>query len=1512
MRKRFFSFLPLFTLVGVGLILWSFITPFAAEPPLRSFSMTTETFPEELKRFLLEGRKAKKEDDKQFEEFELIWTSPRVTKEEQLEVIELSNQMLRVTMRNKKYFEHWKNILEHYLKDSIRSPEYRTLLNLLEKAVTHPGMSSTAQHHFLSNTWKFLREGLLHETLAFGWYARNGSAQIEYEPELQYRFSEVDIVCTNAKDSIVIRKTHGTYYPFTQEWVGNGGRVDWTRSGYATDEVFAELNNYTVDMTRSQYTADSALMTNKHFLERPILGTLNDRIAESSDTAAVRFPVHTTYEKRVRLKNMIEGVEFEGGCMMEGSRLVGLGTQKEPLLFRMARNGKPFLFAKAEQLAFTPDAVASDFAEITIHMGADSLYHSGLRFEYNEKAEMLRIRPTELLITRAPILSSYHNMSIHFDEITWQKGGDTLVLGPRIGATTAKALFQSANYFVQEEFDIRMGLDNQHPIFALNNYAIQVKNRTFPIADFASYIRHNVTDVRQMLMRLAVEGLLLYNVGAQTVTLLPALVNQVMARLGRIDYDVIRFTSSVGAGRANATLDLNNNEMDVYSVSHITVSDSQNVNITPSGRYVRLGKNRSFAFDGEVEVGLFTFTGEELVFNYENYTIDLKEIDMAAMEFQLNAYDMYGKRQLARVLSQLRNLTGMVHIDKPNNKSGLIKNPEYPIFESTKPSFVYYDAPSIHGGVYEKENFYFEVDPFIFKNMNNFEMEDLVFGGKFYSDDIFAPFNDSLRLQPDLSLGFVHPTPPEGMALYQGKGQFYNNIHLSNAGLQGDGKLVYITSTTTSSAFGFFPDSTSAVSNTFTMEPRGHGVHFPDIQAYKHRILWRPRKDVFFAYRGEKPFSMYRKEADFKGDLTLQPVGLTGKGELDMTKAFMTAQHFQFSDRSWHADTLTVQFFVPNEQIRAFSSNFLAGEVNYDKREGEFWRIGEAIVGTLDILKYGCFAHLFGWHIDKDFLTFKTPMPLASVTDRAFCPPRMLDRDTVPPGTIYHSIVPEEDSLYFMSPHSTYYMRSPRLKSDSVAYVLVADAIAFPDKGIVQIEPQARMLPLRNARLEANVFDRFHHIYDATLSISSRARYAGKGRINYLDARDSIEVIELDSIYITERHQGNATQAYGFIPAHQKFKLSPRFGYEGRVQVDANEPLYYFNGGARPLYNCTGMVAERLAFKSRLNPDSLYIPVSHPAKDLNDVGLASGTVIAYDSTHVYPAFMTQRRNYLDGLMSQPVGFMTYDEKRGRFIVADSLLFTQPDSVQQRIEFASNDCRIFTEGRINLPYDLGRVRTHSTGRIIHDLQDSTQIIRLFTDFNFHFSPDALLFFANSLAGRGNLTDLDLTQDIYKMGLRERVSPPQYARLTQQIELFGITKEPIPELNATISFTDLQLRWDQENRSLVSVGRLGVGTIGGMPIYKRINGYIELFKRVSGDWFVIYLEPAPGEYYVFTFTGITMYANSSNQEYLKIINKTARGKRRLKEDGPLRKYVYQVGSTTETYNAQKRYKQLQTAQ
>ncbi len=204
-------------------------------------------------------------------------------------------------------------------------------------------------------------------------------------------------------------------------------------------------------------------------------------------------------------------------------------------------------------------------------------------------------------------------------------------------------------------------------------------------------------------------------------------------------------------------------------------------------------KNRNFEFAEKCKPAYSGSTARNTASTYDEFKIDLLQVDSLKLDYQTRYRDDYGRKILQSVANTFHIIGGDIVIDKPSNKSGLQSNPDYPIFHSTQKSYVYYDDPSIFNGIYKRDSFYFEIQPFTYVNMDNFEQSDLDFKGILYSRNILAPIEENLVLRPDNSLGFIKSTPPEGLALYRGKGKVFDKIDLSNRGLTVKGQVGYIT-----------------------------------------------------------------------------------------------------------------------------------------------------------------------------------------------------------------------------------------------------------------------------------------------------------------------------------------------------------------------------------------------------------------------------------------------------------------------------------------------------------------------------------------------------------------------------------------------------------------------------------------------------------------------------------------------------------------------------------------------
>ncbi len=150
----------------------------------------------------------------------------------------------------------------------------------------------------------------------------------------------------------------------------------------------------------------------------------------------------------------------------------------------------------------------------------------------------------------------------------------------------------------------------------------------------------------------------------------------------------------------------------------------------------------------------------------------LQNIDSLQLSIQTGEINQYGEPILTRIDNAIENMTGELLIDAPDNKSGLERYPQYPTFTSKENSFIYFDSPEIQNGVYDRNVFYFELEPFTIDSLDNFRPEAIAPNGTFTSAGILPPLEMQMTLREDNSLGFYMQTPEEGIDLYGNRASF--------------------------------------------------------------------------------------------------------------------------------------------------------------------------------------------------------------------------------------------------------------------------------------------------------------------------------------------------------------------------------------------------------------------------------------------------------------------------------------------------------------------------------------------------------------------------------------------------------------------------------------------------------------------------------------------------------------------------------------------------------------------
>ena len=1474
---------------------WSWLFAMLLFMPMLTQGQIIDTFPQDSSRFIrslseyMEDR-ISNDNEKELNHFINYWNTGKFTPSKKDSIIKISNFLLHNHANREPHFINMIKVIRTLHDTRFDSLYFDTWMKGFDHITRmDKGMLQQVRDYF-KFTLGFLESGGLNLSRARNWYALSEDYHFVYDTTLKVVYKQTPLKCRHRDDSIQIFQTAGTYYPFKKVWQGEGGEVTWKRAGYSKDQIHAQLNDYSIDLTKAEYQADSVLFTNNLYFDEPILGELEDKLYHVINPQDAIYPVFRSYKKLFKIPNIYENIDFIGGFRMKGAQFIGSGGKGKDATLKVHRKGKVFMTARSQVFILKKDKALSRKAGITIHLKKDSIYHNGLGFNYNVNTQQIELFSNENILSKSVYYNTYHQVSMKFDRLLWNTNQDKIYFTHSRNASMGQATFTSMNYFTLKRWlEIEMR-DRKHPLIAVRNYYNQVDSRKFDAGAFANYMRLPPHQVRQRLMYLAQDGFVFYDMDSDTVTINDKLFDYIQARIGKIDYDVIRIHSSTSSPTHNAVLDLSNMEMQINGVNRTFVSDSQNVVLYPDQNGLVMKKNRDFDFGGVVVGGLFTFYGDSLSFSYDDFSITMDRIDSLHMRYQTEEKNQYGQQVLANVQNTVNDLTGVLHIDDPDNKSGKKNFPHYPSFEGKKMSYVYYDH--LFNGPYKRENFYFELYPFTMDSLDNFNPENMKFKGTFLSAGIFPPIEETLELREDNSLGFTKTTSQEGLPLYDGKATWYRKIDMSNRGLKGQGRLTYLTAEAKTEDALFFPDSTSIRAEEFTVEQKTTGIQYPDVAANQVDIQWYPHENDMHIRQTDQAFSMYQGKSSLEGYMNLTPTGLSGKGQMDLKKATLQSQYFNWEAHAFDADTSNFRLRTLSRESFAFRSDTVHASIDFTDQTGHFETVDDYSVSEFPHNLYRAYLDEFTWEMDSNRVQIESrPKPREQDTFYSL-------KKSDFAGALYLSVHKGQDSLRYTSPRSTFRLSDTTIVSRGVKHVQVADAQIFPDEQTLSVHRQANIDTLHQARLIAGRGQQQpHEIFDASLKVKGSKNYGGHGDYEYTGQNPDPQIIHFSEIYVDDSLQ---THASGNLPLKDSFRLSPWFDYSGNVHLKARRKLLRFEGSVRMVHNCNNMGRRFVQFESTIDPMDVQIPIGMNNIDRKGRKVFAGSYITIDSSHVYSTFLTPRKDPSDNRIISSYGWLNYNPDQNTYEIASKDRLNGKDSLSPYLALERNTCQYHAEGKMNLGVDYGELKINPVGKLDHNLNTNQVKMNLTLPVNFLFSQAALDSMARDLLQDPNLQTIEPQSQTYRENLYRVVgeSPTdEYFQTLQAPSSPSVNDKEFPKsMDQSLLFSNIEFTWNTSTHSYIARENIHIAMVNGKPVNKKMDGFIEIVKQKFGDKFYIYLTPDQQNYYLFYYFRGMMRTTSSNRKFVKAIEDVPNRKRDIKEG--LTNTVYRYLLSTKT--------------
>lgn len=1449
------------------LIVFMLSIVWATAQPAEGFSKDPATFSKEIGKYL---KDTKREDCKEtVDKLAANISDSKFTESELRGITNLCNLMLKEKMRPYPHFEnylracnlavesihaqelaHWNSIVGQSITDAKRGDK-RPYQALIDFALGLFGADAI----FISNTKSWTAEPMTFE-LAI----ENGNPIV--------RLKDIDLIGFTTEDTIRIENTSGIYYPVDNKWIGLNGQITWENYGFSPEEVRAGFKDYQIDLSKNEFAVDSVTFHYKNLFSKPVLGRLEHKLLLKRTMNSDHYPRFVSYENTLEVKNILPNVDYVGGFEMQGPNIMGAGTggSKASLLFYPKQGKDTLAIARSKTFIIGTKEVASRDAEIILKYEKDSIYHPGLNMNFRNNDRILTLTKGEHGLAKSNFFDSYHQLEYDIERLVWKIDEPEINMSMLVGGDLTPAYFESANLFEKRKFEKYQAVTPYNAIGAVRRAAEFYNSRYISAHAVAREFHANLTvdQVRGTLYTMVEEGFIYYDQEKEMVTVKDKTFNYVYANGNLIDYDIIKMKSI--SQMANGTIDLMTGEMEVNGVYSIGLSHSQFVNIFPKGRKLKVLQNRDMVFSGTVFGGKIDFFGVDYHFSYGRFDIRLDNLDSMTINMPGDEVDEFGSPILVPVRTVFENLNGTLYIDAPENKSGRINYPEYPKFENIQPSYAYYDRKGKYKNVYDRERFYFELDPFVIDSLDNFKFETQRFTGTFHSAGIFPDFRERLFLRDDRSMGFVSVTPPNGYPLYGGKGTYFNTIDLSNQGLLGRGKVEYMASTSDSRDIVFFPDSMLAKVDRFAIAQTKSGVQFPEVENDTLEVNWKPGSDSMSVSMGDHPFRMFGNIADLSGSLLVSNTGLKGKGFLEWEEATLRSDDFSFGHSSVHADSSTLRIKSIDQTKVAFTMPNVRSDVDFEKKNGHFISNERDVPTAFPYNQYETTFYEFDWDMEARQVKFLPPkdQPFAS----------------------FLSVHPKQDSLRFKAKGGIFDLKDFIIKAYDVPYIAVADAHVVPGDGKVEIEPDAVMRELVNAEIFIDSLQRIYRVYNANVNIFGRDNFRAVGDYDYMNRSNVKQVIRFDDIGVKGRRKAADTiytYAIGSIPDEQKFELDPQIRFTGQASLHSKHDYLHFKGiSLLKIADSSAIKTDWFKIDEEIDPLHVEIDARKTVSRGND-SLVTGIHQKVDSTNMYPTLIGRKIYRGDKTLFQSRGKLRFDEKTREYIVGAEDKMNGKSEIGNLFKYSDKNGAIYAEGKTDLGLNFKTVGMEAAGIIERIHADSSFTFDMIIGLDIYLTKEILnTMYDDIMSLAYSANDIDYYREDFQHKYKQLLpSEEEAGQLLNNLDMTG--QLPVPKNKKyTLMFTDVKLRWDPDTKTYRAGGNMGLAIVNNKNVGKEMKIFLEFGSRRSSDFLNIYIESESEDWYYINYQTNVIRLLSSNVNLNYMVLNTKIKHRRYKTD------------------------------
>ncbi len=1336
----------------------------------------------------------------------------------------------------------------------------------------------------------------------------------ESQPQLSgpvIRFSHLTLNIATPYDSTFVKDTKGTFSLRDKVFVGEGGRFDWSSTGLGADSVYYEFSKYNIKTGTPAIKAGHGKMTYVGRLPGVVQGAFEFRSVNHKDKASATYPRFASYNADVHVLGLgSDHLKYKGGFGLQGARINSASVSGQPATIEVGGDADRKFRAQSKLFEFRDSTVTAPQTHITIYQGNDSLSHPSVYFSYDLGKDRLMLVKDKTTLRKAPFSSTFFNVDFSADRLVWDLKSDSMnVFNPGSGKV-APVIIESQDFYDPEDYRVLTGTGFRfHPLILVANYVKATGNRDFSLYELTANGKYSGEEIKTAMDFLSQKGMIDYNPTTGQVHVREKVMHIVNSVKGDSDYDNLKIQSLID-NTANATINFNKRYMTVRGVELFKVSDSLNVIIKPDSSIITILKDRDIKFNGTITAGNFEITGKDFTLKYDSFFINLNHID--SIRFYVTEKDgsrrrvnnsMVGADSAAAAaggLSASNKTSGTLYINRPDNKSGRVRVPNFPRLDASAGGVIYFDRKEVLNGAYDRSVF-FVVPPFKLDSLNDADPSSINFEGTFVTSGMLPSFKEKLRTMADKSLGFTHAVPASGYKLFGGEGKLYGGVNLDNSGIRATGKIEYLAAVVESPDFVFYPDSVVGKGKVGEIHEKQFGnVNFPQVALTEYRMKWLPKQDQFKLKNLRDPFLLYKNTASLDGVLTVSKSGVAGSGKLTTRGSEVSSRELGFSGKDFGARHANFKVKTDNPDKPALAGDDVRLKFNLDQN---FATISPEIEGEAAI--------------EFPYAQFKTSIPEAR-WDLNTQKIVMSKAPDVPlENSYFYTTRKELDSLNFNAEKAEYDIKTQQLKVSGIPYIIVADAKITPENNEVLILENAKIGQLKNTTIVLDTLNGYHRLTEGVVDIVSRKEFSGYATYQYINAVNDTFNIKMTDFHLEKiadetksRHKDKNAQALeqtvanGAVIDKDNILLAPRIYYKGDMVMYATKPALQLKGFVRLDLKKIKNYSTWLVYEQSGDEKDVYLNFDQA---LTEDGRKAEAGLHYATDNsLYITFVFDKKNSEDEDFFVPSGSLFFDKESGEFKIEDREKAAGTKLSGKVFAYNEEKQEVRFEGPVNFFRGLKDFSLTATALGSGNIETNDIKMNSFIMADMNIPAPAFQAMALQLQeiikAEGASDGLgDQTELLYKIAdiVGERAVKDYEQKSLQSY----VSLTTIPSLIKPLVFANVNLKYSQKHKAFYSEGTLGLSHIGKFDVNSGLEGFMEVRRNEDGSpVFHVFFKASPDVWYYFGYEDNRMLIQSSNPEFNSIISKkTNASKAKVGE------LIFVPGSDEETVNFINRFRQ-----